>query len=207
MRGTSLKVLDSWLDATQAIFLNRYFGTALVSFWFLLYNYLWAVLPTLRLKSVWAFTACLVLGIAATYSISRTPEMAAMEETALNKLRRMLAAYLAELRGEAARGAFSAQLGVTSTVAETVTAGGSAGAASYFDASAFISEICSERLSSAFSGSRRAGRACSAKPTRWLPKSGRAEAGRAEAGRSRAGSRPERSAGRAARGDAARCMD
>ena len=116
MRQTSLKVLDSWLDATQAIFFNRYFGTALVSFWFLLYNYLWAVLPTLRLKSVWAFTACLVLGSATTYSISRTPEMAALEETALNKLRRMLAAYLAELRGEAARGASGLVLACCSAV-------------------------------------------------------------------------------------------
>lgn len=87
------------------MFFNRYFGAALAGFWFLTYEYLLAVLPTLRLKGFSALAVTwLVVGLT-TYSLSRTEELAAMEETAFQKLQQKIADYFDHLRDELSRGA------------------------------------------------------------------------------------------------------
>ena len=98
------------------MFFNRYFGSALLGFWFLLYNHLWAILPSLPFKAAWALSTCLVIGGAATYSLSRSADMVAMEETALLKLRKLIAAYLTRLRDATASSANGIVIGSCTAV-------------------------------------------------------------------------------------------
>ena len=116
----SMVALDTWLDKVQAIFVNRYFAAAMLAFWFLLYNYVAAVLPSLPYKSVIALVTCAVIGGASTYTLSRSTEVAALEETAIKKLRKLLAAYLEGLRDEAARGASGAVVALCTAVSALV---------------------------------------------------------------------------------------
>ena len=119
-----MAMVDSYLDRMRGVYLNRYFGVALFGFWFLLYEYMGAGLPLVQHKMTFSLVlACLIVGIT-TYALTHDKEMAAVEETALLKLRAMLAAYIANVREEVSRDASAIVVVCCTVVSTTAKAAG-----------------------------------------------------------------------------------
>jgi hypothetical protein len=98
-RQTSTQQLDGYVDAVKKMYVNKFFGAFLFGFFVLMYFYLRATLPTLKMKSAWALGVCVLVGGASNYALHRDGILE-VESGALAKLRKEIQRRIMIARAE-----------------------------------------------------------------------------------------------------------
>lgn len=102
---TAQQALDEWIKSVASMLNNRYYLFAMLTFCVMLYANLWAFLPTLRLKSVWAAGSVFAVGTFSVYNMARTQRLEKLESRALSQLKYRMVQRLTRLGDNMAEGA------------------------------------------------------------------------------------------------------